>query len=252
MSTIPFTETGAGRPALVLHGGGGPATVAALAEHLGASMHAILPTHPGWNDTPRPDAITSIPDLAVPYLDLLRERDLTDVLVVGSSLGGWIGAETAVRDAGERISQLVLIDAVGIDVPGEPMADFFALDARGLAEHAYHDSERFYVDPATIPPEQAAVMQANAATMRSLAGEPYMHDPGLRDRLAAVTIPTLVLWGDSDRIATPAYGEAYARAFGAARFEIVPDAGHLPQLERPGATFAAIDAFTAQTAARAQ
>jgi pimeloyl-ACP methyl ester carboxylesterase len=249
MSTtdITLTETGTGRPALVLHGGGGPATVAMIADHLSGSMRALLPTNPGWNGVPRPAAIESIPDIAGLYLDLLGERELTDVLIVGSSLGGSIGAEMAVRDRGERISELVLIDAVGIDVPGEPMTDFFALDARGVAEHSFHDSERFYVDPATIPPEQAATMQATIATMRAVAGDPYMHDPELQPKLAAVTVPTLMLWGDSDRIATPAYGEAYAHSFGNASFEVVEDAGHLPQIEQPAATFAAIDAFVEES-----
>lgn len=248
MSTtdIPLTETGAGRPALVLHGGGGPATVATLAEHLAGSMHAILPTNPGWNGIPRPDAIASIPDLAACYRALLAERDLTDVLVVGSSLGGWIASEMAVRDRGERITQLVLVDAVGIDVAGEPLTDFFTLDPRGVAEHVFHDSERYYVDLATLPPQQAAAMQANMATMRVLAGDPYMHDPGLQAKLAAVTAPVLLVWGASDGIATPAYGEAYARSFADSRFQLIPDAGHLPHIEQPAATYAAIDAFIAR------
>jgi pimeloyl-ACP methyl ester carboxylesterase len=248
MSTteVILSEVGTGRPALVLHGGGGPATVAMIAEHLGESMHAILPTHPGWNGAPRPVSIASIPDFAARYLDLLAERDLSDVLVVGSSIGGWIAAEMAVRDREQRISQLVLVDAVGIDVADEPMTDFFALDARGVAEHSFHDSERFYVDPASIPPEQAATMQGNVAIMRIVAGDPYMCDPGLQPKLAGVTIPTLVLWGDSDGIASPAYGEAYARSFGNARYEVIADAGHLPQIEQPGATLAAIDAFAAR------
>lgn len=242
---ITLAEIGTGRPAVVLHGGGGPATVAMLAEHLGESMQAILPTHPGWNGTPRPESLVSIPDYAALYLELLAERDLADLLVVGSSLGGWIGAEMAVRDGGERISRLVLIDAVGIDVRGEPITDFFALDARGVAEHTFHDSQRFYVDPADIPQQQATLMQGNMATLSAVAGDPYMQDPELQPKLASVTIPTLVLWGDSDGIATPAYGAAYAGSFGSARFEAVRNAGHLPQIEQPAATFAAIDAFVA-------
>ena len=70
---------------------------------------------------------------------------VVDVLVVGSSLGGWIAANLATRDPA-RIGALVLIDAVGIDVPEEPIADFFALEPRGLAEHAFHDAERFYAE----------------------------------------------------------------------------------------------------------
>jgi len=82
-------------------------------------------------------------------------------------------------------------------------------------------------------------------TLRVYAGDPYMHDPALAGRLAAITVPTLVLWGEADRIATPGYGRAFAAAIPGARFEIVERAGHLPQLEQPEATFAAIDEFLA-------
>ena len=128
---ITLTEAGSGRPALVLHGGGGPFTVAGIAEHLAVTMHAITPTHPGWNGTPRPDSVSSIDDIALAYLGYLEDNDLRDVLVVGSSLGGWIGAEMASRDDAGRISGLILFDAVGVDVDGQRIRDFFALDARG-------------------------------------------------------------------------------------------------------------------------
>jgi pimeloyl-ACP methyl ester carboxylesterase len=81
------------------------------------------------------------------------------------------------------------------------------------------------------------------ATMRVVAGEPYMHDPTLLARLRRIEIPVLVIWGDSDRIVTTAYGAAYAAAFGQAQLEIVRDAGHLPQIEQPAATFALIDDY---------
>jgi pimeloyl-ACP methyl ester carboxylesterase len=232
---VTLTEAGSGRPALVLHGGGGPFTVAAIAEHLAETMHAITPTHPGWNGSPRPDWVSGIDDIALAYL--------RDVLVVGSSLGGWIGAEMATRDDAGRISGLILLDAVGVDVDGQPIRDFFALDPRGVADYSFHDADRFYVDPMTVPDEQATRQRANMATMRIVAGEPYMHDATLLTRLRAITIPVLVIWGDSDRIVTPAYGTAYAAAFGDGRFEIVRDAGHLPQIEQPVATFALIDDY---------
>lgn len=128
-------------------------------------------------------------------------------------------------------------------VETEPITDFFALDARGIAEHSWHDSERYYVDPADLPAEELARRQANMATMRVLAGDPNMHDPALLSRLGRVQVPALLLWGESDRIVTPAYGAAYAEAFGDGRLEVVPEAGHLPQIERPDATFALIDEY---------
>ncbi|MFI2765763.1 alpha/beta fold hydrolase [Streptomyces echinatus] len=244
MTTDIKTSDHARRPVLVLHGGGGPATVAGLAQHFSsAEAPTLAPVHPGWDGTPRPDWCTGIDDLALTYLHLLEDSDLTDVVVVGSSLGGWVAAEMAVRDNARRIGRLVLIDAVGIDVPSEPITDFFALDPRAAAEHSWHEPDRFYADPATLPAEELARRQGNMATMRLLAGDPYMHDPKLMRRLGRVRQPALLVWGESDRIVTPEYGAAYANAFGNGRLEVVPEAGHLPHIEQPDATFALIDAW---------
>ncbi len=144
---------------------------------------------------------------------------------------------------------LVLIDSVGVLVEGQPVRDFFALDARGVAEYSYHDPDRFYVDPASVPPEQAAQRAANMETMRVFAGDPYMHDPGLAARLGRVEVPVLVLWGDSDRIVAPAYGQALAAAFPQAQFAIIAEAGHLPQIEQPAATLARSTPTSARTPA---
>ncbi len=242
---LTLAEDGDGRVALVLHGGGGPATVAGLASHLAAAMHTLTPTHPGWNGTPRPDWLSSIDDLALVYLQFLRGAGITDAMLVGSSLGGWLAAEMAPRDVGGLIGGLVLINTVGIDVPGEPIVDITTLSPRGLAEHAYHDPDRFLMDPASLPPERIAMQRQNQETVTALAGAPYMHDPRLRDRLRHVRVPALVLWGESDRIVTPAYGRAFGDALPDGRFEIIPRAGHLPHMEQPEATFAAIDRFVA-------
>ncbi|MEU1474433.1 alpha/beta fold hydrolase [Streptomyces sp. NPDC005760] len=244
---LTLSEAGTGRPILVLHGGGGPATVAGLAEHLSRTAHTITPVHPGWDGTHRPAWLTGIDDLALAYLHTLRERRLRDVLVVGSSLGGWIAAEMAARDTTGCVTGLVLIDAVGVHVETEPITDFFALDARGVAEHSWHDPDRYHLDPADVPADDLARRGADMATMRVFAGDPYMHDPTLLSRLGRIQVPTLLLWGESDRVVTPAYGAAYAEAFGNGRLEVIPEAGHLPQLEQPEATFALIDAHLRRT-----
>ncbi|MEU4741162.1 alpha/beta hydrolase [Actinosynnema sp. NPDC023658] len=246
---LPLTasEAGTGRPVLLLHGGGGPATVAGLAQHLSRTAHVITPVHPGWDGTHRPWWLTGVDDLALAYLRHLGDRGLRDVLVVGSSLGGWVGAEMAVRDTAGVITGLVLIDAVGVHVEGQPITDVFALDARGLAEHSWHDPDRYHVDPADVPAGELARRQHNTATMRALAGDPYMHDPGLLGRLGSVRVPALLIWGGSDRVVTPAYGAAYAEAFGDGRLEVVPEAGHLPHVEQPAATAALVDAHLRRT-----
>jgi pimeloyl-ACP methyl ester carboxylesterase len=117
-----------------------------------------------------------------------------------------------------------------------------------VAEYSYHDPDRFFVDPVTVPPELAARRRANLAALRTLAG-PSMNDPGLLGRLPRIRVPALVIWGDSDRIVTPAYGLAMANALGNARFAVIADAGHLPHLEQPAATFESLDAFLAASPA---
>ena len=76
-------------------------------------------------------------------------------------------------------------------------------------------------------------MAANGAALAIYADTPAMADRTLLDRLGGIAIPTLVLWGESDRIVEPAYGQAYARAIRSARFELLPATGHLPQMETP-------------------
>ncbi len=245
-SPIPLQvdTQGLGPPVLLLHGGGGPRTVAPLVALLAPQARVFTPTLPGWQGTERPESLASIGDYADALLTYLRDAGLRNVAVIGSSFGGWIGSEMAVRDGQDgtgTIGRLVLLDAVGIEVPGEPVVDFFSLDPRGVAEHAFHDSERFYVDPASVPPEQAATQRANLETMAAVAGQ--MVDPELRDKLAQVSIPVLAIYGESDRIVTPAYGRAYAESFANGRFALVPEAGHLPQLEQPETTFELLTAF---------
>jgi pimeloyl-ACP methyl ester carboxylesterase len=243
--TISMSEAGSGSPALVLHGGGGPGTVESISTHLTETHRVLTPTHPGWNGSPRPAWLTRIGNLATAYLRVLGELDLTDVLVVGSSVGGWIALELTLQDGGERVGRLVLIDSVGVDIADQPIRDFFALDARGVADYSYHDGNRFYVDPTTLPAEQLAMRKENMSTLRLLAGDPYMHDPALLGRLGEIVTPTLVVWGESDRIVTPNYGRGLAAAIPGARYEIIREAGHLPQIEQPGATFRTIDGFLA-------
>jgi pimeloyl-ACP methyl ester carboxylesterase len=60
-----------------------------------------------------------------------------------------------------------------------------------------------------------------------------MSDPTLTDRLSTLELPVLVLWGDSDQIADPDYGRAYAAAIPMARFQLLTDTGHMPQIETP-------------------
>jgi pimeloyl-ACP methyl ester carboxylesterase len=242
-SPLVIEDAGAGRPVLVLHGGGGPDTVQPIAAHLSDGYRVLAPTLPGWNGAPRPKSMRTISDYAQAFLDHLTQLELSDVVAIGSSLGGWIAAEMATRDRTARLAAAVILDGAGITVESEPITDFFSLTPRGVAEHSWHDPDRYFVDPVSLPAERVAMQRSNMNTMALVARD--MNDPGLRRRLGAVTIPVLAIWGESDQIFTPGYGRAYAASFANGRFALVSGAGHLPQLEQPTATLALIDDFLA-------
>ena len=231
---VSYTERGAGHPFLVLHGGGGPQTVTGYADLLAAERHArvITPIHPGFGGTARPDAFTTIGQLAQLYIALLDRLNLDDVTVVGNSIGGWIAAEMALLDT-TRISSIELVDAVGIEVPGHPVADFFALTFPEIAQRSYYQPDNFLIDPSAMTPQQQAVLAGNRAALSMYAGDSSMMDPTLRKRLSAVALPIRVIWGDHDRIADPDYGRAYANAIPNAEFVLLTETGHMPQLETP-------------------
>jgi pimeloyl-ACP methyl ester carboxylesterase len=215
-----------------LHGGGGPQTVAGIAAGLDKA-HTLVPTHPGFEGEPRPEWFDSIDDLAFAYLDLLERLNLRDVLVIGSSVGGWIASAMALRDTTRRLRGLVLINGVGIQVEGHPVPDVSTLAPQELAALSFHIPAAFRIDPSTITPEQIATRKANTETLYVYDRQRLGGDPKLQRRLRYVTIPVLVAWGESDRVADLEYGRVYAQSFPNARFEPIPEAGHLPQIEQP-------------------
>jgi pimeloyl-ACP methyl ester carboxylesterase len=238
---LTLEDRGEGRPYLVLHGGAGPQSVARFAQLLAEKDHnrVLTPTHPGFGGTARPEALDSVGKLADLYLGLLDQLELDDVTVIGNSVGGWIVAEMAVRGS-PRVRRIVLLDAVGIEVQGHPVADVSGLSVPEIQALSFHDPAPYRVDPATIPDAQKAVMAANAAALSVYAGSPAMADPLLLARLGAIEVPTLVLWGESDRIVEPTYGQAYAAAINGAHFEVLPATGHMPQMESPDLVLQAI------------
>ncbi len=230
---VTVADEGAGYPFLLLHGGAGPQSITSFVPLLVTDKRAraITPTHPGFGGTERPESLDSVAGLARVYAALLDQLGVEDVTVVGSSVGGWIAAELALL-AQSRISSLILVDAVGIEVEGHPVADFFALTLDQVAQLSYHDPDRFRIDPAAMPEAQRAALAGNRSSLATYAGT-SMADPSLRARLQNITVPTLVVWGESDGIVDAEYGRAYAAAIPRARFTLLTATGHMPQIETP-------------------
>lgn len=215
----PLDDRGAGPVVLLLHGGAGPDSLAELADRLAVDHRVLLPTHPGWGESVRPDWFTGVGRLAELYLELMDDSDLHDVTVLGSSVGGWVAAELTIRDRARRVGRLVLMDAIGL--PGLPPAPPRPAPVDGAA------------------PRQGGPSSAVRATLQAYGGD-ALQDPALPIRLARIRVPTLAVWGEDDPIAPPDYGRAFASVIPGARFVLIAGAGHVPSRERPDAVLEAI------------
>jgi pimeloyl-ACP methyl ester carboxylesterase len=244
LTIAEFGTNSEGSAVLYLHGGAGPRTMVGIATALSEHVYGIAPTHPGFDGTPRPDGFDTVADLATAYLDLLDALDLTGVMVVGNSIGGWIAAEMALRDNHNRVGALVLLNAVGIHahLKQNEVRDVRVMAPAEMTQLSFANAA-FRPDFASFSDEQRAATAANQRTLATYAGEAFSHDPKLRGRLHRVTVPVLVAWGEQDGIALPDYGRGYARSFPNGHFTPIADAGHLPQIEQSGATISAISAF---------
>lgn len=225
--TLPmtFTDDGKGRAFVLLHGGAGARSMAGLAKSLAADGRVVVPTHPGFDGTQRPEWFNRINDLTLAYLALIERLDLSEVTLVGNSMGGWIAAEMALRHS-PHVKRIVLLNAVGIE---GTIADPTKLAPPDRLALSFHDPKRFAIVP--DGPEALQRMAKNQETLRVYAGA-AMYDPQLQGRLQNIAVPALVIWGESDRIVDVEYGRQFAEAIPGARFERVKEAGHFPQIEK--------------------
>lgn len=235
---------GDGDPVVYLHGGGGMTSTDPVAEALAREFHVYAPRHPGFVDPDDLDELRDVHDLALYHDELLDALGLDSVRVVGHSFGGMVAAELAAH-VPDRVSKLVLAAPVGLWNEDYPTADFFTAFPFGIQELLWHDASS---------PEAVEAMTAMAAGMddapegtdpltatllRVLPGlitlGKYMWplpDKGLGRRLRRIKAPTLVVWGEKDKLAPARYADDFVAKIPDARAEFIPDAGHMVPYER--------------------
>jgi pimeloyl-ACP methyl ester carboxylesterase len=246
---VELIERGGGRPLLFLHPGIGIEPTTPVLDRLAIRARVLAPVHPGFGGSDQPKSFDTVDDLAYFYLDLLEQLDLRETVVVGVSFGAWIAAAIAIKST-ERLSHLILANAVGIKVGDREtrdIVDIYAIPESQLLQLAYFNPDVGSHDYQTMPDSQVLAAARNREATARYAWSPYMHDPKLRNRLHRIGIPTLVLWGASDRILSESYGRAYCAAITGAQFELIERAGHFPHLEQPELFANRIFAFVEET-----
>jgi pimeloyl-ACP methyl ester carboxylesterase len=240
---ITLRRGGAGRPLLFLHGAGGAGNWLPYMADLAARHDVLVPEHPGFGQSDTPDWLDTIPDLANFYLDFLDQLDLRNVDLVGFSLGGWIAAELAARNT-SRLASLTLVAAAGIHVKGVAQVDSFLRNDEQRVRDFFHDPKRAdEMLKHLARPELEDVNLKNRTTTAKLIWQPRGYDPHLHKWLHRIDVPTLLIWGDDDRLFPKDYAFAYQRLIPGAKVAIIPECGHLPQAEQRQAFVAALEGF---------
>jgi pimeloyl-ACP methyl ester carboxylesterase len=243
---VRMLAAGSGAPLLYLHGAADLGLWAPALSALAGLYRVWRPDHPGFSGSEDRNSIDSVHELAFFYLDLLDEIGAEQVILVGSSLGGWLAADLATIEP-RRVSRLVLVDASGIRAE-VPTPDIFALSPVELAELTHHDEglRSVAVQQAELIEDDAERLERflrNRMATAHLGWNPYMHDPKLPDRLHRITAPTLVLWGAQDRLLPVGYAHRWVQLLPAAELAIIENAGHLPLVEQPDTTLGVLRTF---------
>ncbi len=238
---------GTGEPLLLLHDIEYLNRWQPYQQRLSERFRVLSPSHPGFGTSSLPGHFDSVDDLAYFYLDVVRE--IGRVSLVGMGLGGWIAAELAAR-CDHDLERLVLVDAVGIKIGGRTdrdIADTFIAGPEELLRLCWHSPETgrklMRLPAAGLPEDELTELLRNRQSAALYGWSPFMHNPKLAGRLHRIRVPTLVLWGASDRVVSPDYGRAYTGLIPNARFQLIEQAGHYPYLEQPAAFIAAITGF---------
>ena len=244
---MQVARAGEGPPLLVLHHDIGTLDRLPFYDALARRFTVLVPSHPGYDGSQRPDWMRNVRDVAAVHQWLLSElsltRDPSTVSVVGLGFGGWIAAEMATQ-APRAFRKLVLVGAMGLKPDRGVIADQALLSYIDYVRLGFVDQRAFDrlfgAEPETSRLEH---WDLNREMTFRMAWKPYMYNPSLPPLLGGVAAPALVVWGGDDRIVPLECGERFAKALPRARLEVVEGAGHFVEMEKPEALASLVTRF---------
>jgi len=230
---VQLARAGAGRKVLVLHHDIGVPDRLEFCDALAARHDVLLPFHPGFGVSARPDWMRHPRDLAVIYQALLADLGGPPPVVVGLGFGGWIAAEMATM-APAALHRLVLVGPMGIQPPTGDIMDQALVNYIEYARAGFHSGARFDAiygaEPSVDQLEQWDICREMSFR---IAWKPYMFSLTLPHLLGGVRAPALVVAGSEDQIVPPSAAEIYAARLPGARLEMVAGCGHCVDMEQP-------------------
>jgi len=227
-----YTRGGSGPPLVLLHRDIGPEPTLAFYDRLAEHFDVIFPHHPGFNRSERPAWLRSVRDVAVMYQMLLVELRVNARALLGLGFGGWIAAEMASM-APRDVTHMALVAPMGIKPPEGFIYDQALVGYPDYIKAGLHDeavyARQWGAEPAVELLEQWDI---NREMCFRIAWKPYMYSQTLPHLLENVRVPTILYWGDDDRIVPRSTASVWIEAMRHARLEILPSCGHLAEIER--------------------
>ncbi len=236
-------------PAVVFFHGPWGLTWGPFLQALARSFAVYAPEHPGTT-AGEPDAVQhvdSLWDLVLCYDELLERLGLRDVMLVGHSFGAMVACEVAALRP-SRIRRLALIDPIGLWRDDAPVTNWMLVAPQDLPGYVFRDAEGAAAKALfRVPddPEDGALARTRLTWAMGCTGKFIwpIPDKGLKKRIHRIEAPTLLVWGQDDRLVPLAYADEFARRLAKTRVEVVKGAGHAPHLEQPEAASRVVQAF---------
>lgn len=224
IDTAVFTA-GEGEPLVFFHGAGTTTGFDALLP-LAERYRLVVPHHPGFGASADDPKVDGIHDYVLHYLDLFDALGIERLSLVGHSMGGLLAAWFAIEQQ-PRVERLVLAAPAGLRVPAHPAEDIFTIPDELFPEYVTADLSVFEgkVPNPPTPDFLANNYRELTSAARVLWERPY--DSRLPRWTHRLSMPTLLLWGDADRLIPVGQSEAWAGIVPGAEQRVLPGVGHL-------------------------
>ena len=161
-------------------------------------------------------------------------------------MGGWIAAEIAIRST-TKAKSLTLISSAGIHVKGVPKGDLFLWSPEELIQNLYVNkkivNEMLSYEPTG---DELEIMVKNRVAAARYAWQPRLYNPDLSKWLHRIDVPTLILWGDQDKIFPADYATEFKAMIPQAQLEIINQCGHVPHMDQPDTFYPRLRKFLAE------
>lgn len=265
--SIKYTDEGAGRPLIFLHGFGASSySWRYLTRHFSENYRVIAVDLKGFGLSDKPfDNRYSLREQALIIKSFIENKSLRDVVLVGNSFGGAVAMMTCLEFSGPQspIRKMVLIDSPASrqDMPNifallrTPPFNWLAISLMPPRVAAWATLEKDYFNSSKISDEAvlvyASYLKLPGARSALLRTAEQLVPPNLNhilERYREVTMPVLILWGEEDRTIPLSTGRLLASEIRNSRLMVIPNCGHLPQEECPEQTIEFISDFLSDDA----